>query len=55
MKKYYDAAIIGGGIGGLMAAYRLIQNSPSLLVILLEKGPDLQHRRCPIITNRSDT
>ncbi len=55
MKKYYDAAIIGGGIGGLMAAYRLIQNSPSLLVILLEKGPDLQHRRCPIVTNRSDT
>ena len=55
MKKYYDAAIIGGGIGGLMAAYRLIQNSPSLSVILLEKGPDLQHRRCPIVTNRSDT
>ena len=55
MKKYYDAAIIGGGIGVLMAAYRLIQNSPSLSVILLEKGPDLQHRRCPIVTNRSDT
>ena len=55
MKKYYDAAIIGGGIGGLMATYRLIQNSPSLSVILLEKGPDLQHRRCPIVTNRSDT
>ena len=27
MKNYYDIAIIGGGIGGLMTAYRLTENS----------------------------
>lgn len=25
MKNYYDIAIIGGGIGGLMAAYRITE------------------------------
>ena len=29
MKNYYDIAIIGGGIGGLMTAYRLTENDPS--------------------------
>lgn len=55
MKQYYDVAIIGGGIGGLMAAYRLSENDPSLSIALLEKGADLEHRRCPIVTKQTDT
>lgn len=46
MEKY-DVAIIGGGIGGLMAAYRLKENNPKLKVIITEKGTELEKRYCP--------
>jgi len=36
MKKV-DVVIIGGGISGLMAAYRLIEEKPGLKITLLEK------------------
>lgn len=48
--KEYDVAIIGGGISGLMAASRLVEKRPSLRVVLLEKGPSLQSRRCPMVS-----
>lgn len=43
----YDIAIIGGGIGGLMTAYRLKQNNPDLSVAIFEKGATLENRKCP--------
>ena len=45
----YDVAIIGGGIGGLMAAYRLITKKidERLKVIVIEKGINLEDRKCP--------
>lgn len=46
MKKF-DVAIIGGGIGGLMAAYRLHRNDPSLKTVILERGSTIDHRHCP--------
>ncbi|MEM1483817.1 FAD-dependent oxidoreductase [Oscillospiraceae bacterium PP1C4] len=55
LKNNYDVAIIGGGIGGLMAAYRLIQSNPALSVVLLEKGNPLEKRICPIITKKVKT
>ncbi len=45
--KRYDVAIIGGGIGGLMAAYRLISKNPDKKVIIIEKGNALNSRKCP--------
>ncbi len=48
-KTKYDVAIIGGGIGGLMSAYRLIEKNPSLDVVLFEKGKSLDLRSCPMI------
>lgn len=42
-----DVAIIGGGIGGLMTAYRLHQKQPDLHIIILEKGLPLTKRHCP--------
>lgn len=53
MIKHYDYAIIGGGIGGLMSAYRIIENKPSAKVVLIEKGADLSKRSCPIIAKKA--
>ncbi|MEG1991648.1 MAG: hypothetical protein RR351_06110, partial [Christensenella sp.] len=33
--KKYDVAIIGGGISGIMCAYRLTETNPALSVVLL--------------------
>lgn len=52
MKQKYDVAIIGGGIAGLMAAYRLSQEDPAISVALFEKGNSLGKRACPIITKK---
>lgn len=49
----YDVAIIGGGIGGLMAAYRLSQCAPELSIALFEQGNPLNTRNCPIIKNNA--
>lgn len=37
-RSKYDIAIIGGGIGGLMTAYRLAEKAPELSICLLERG-----------------
>ena len=55
MKQHYDVAIVGGGIGGLMSAHRLITSDPGLKIALFEKGHDLQHRSCPIVTGKAAT
>ena len=44
-----DIIIVGGGIGGLLCAHRLIAKAPHLKISLLEKGHDISERRCPII------
>ena len=50
LTKHYDAVIIGGGIGGLMCAYRLSERKPDMKVVILERGKDLENRKCPILT-----
>ena len=40
----YDIAIIGGGIGGLMTAYRLAERDPGLSICLMERGRDIRDR-----------
>ncbi len=49
----YDVVIVGGGIGGMMCAYRLIKSNPQLSVLLLERGQALEKRVCPIITKKT--
>lgn len=53
--KNYDVAIIGGGIGGLMNAYKLATTNPSLKIVLFEKGNDIESRVCPIVTGKVNT
>ncbi len=50
----YDIVIVGGGIGGLMSAYSLITNDPSLKICMLERGNAIRHRVCPMLTKASD-
>ncbi len=52
MQNNYDIAIIGGGIGGIMTAYRLIENNPELKIVMFEKGNQLDNRQCPILTKK---
>lgn len=51
----YDAAIIGGGIGGIMTAYRLIEKNDSLKVCIIEKGHAITKRKCPIVAKQVNT
>ena len=48
----YDIAIIGGGIGGLMTAYRLAEQAPELSICLMERGRDIRDRICPIVAGK---
>ncbi len=54
IKQKYDTVIIGGGIGGLMCAYRLHEKNPKASILLVEKGKGLEIRQCPIIANKVD-
>ena len=49
----YDVVIIGGGIGGLMLAYNLVQKHPDKDILLVERGRGLNNRACPIVTGKS--
>jgi len=52
MREKYDVVIIGGGIGGLMCAYRLLEQKEDFSVLILERGKDLEHRSCPILAGK---
>jgi uncharacterized FAD-dependent dehydrogenase len=52
-KMKTNIAIIGGGIGGLMAAYRLKKNQPEVSVTIIERGFELQKRHCPAGHNKA--
>ncbi|MCX7615520.1 MAG: FAD-dependent oxidoreductase, partial [Clostridiales bacterium] len=55
MKERYDVAIIGGGIGGLMTAYRLLEKNHGISLCILEKGPPISKRVCPILAKKTDS
>ncbi len=46
MNKKYDVIIVGGGPAGVFAAMELSQAS-NLDILLIEKGKDIDKRRCP--------
>ena len=51
--KRFDTVIVGGGIGGLMAAYRLRQNAPDMTIAVTERGNTLENRHCPANKNKA--
>ncbi len=50
----YDVVIVGGGIGGLMAAHRLHKANSGLKICMLERGYPIEKRVCPVITGKVD-
>ena len=44
----YDVLIIGGGPGGIYAAYELLEKRPETKIALFEAGHELARRHCPI-------
>ncbi len=45
--KQYDVIIIGAGPAGIFAALELLNSEKKLRVLILEKGRDIDQRRCP--------
>lgn len=43
---FYDVVIIGAGPAGLFSAYELVNNS-NLRVLVIDKGKDINNRKCP--------
>lgn len=52
MKKT-DVLIIGGGVGGLFAAYRLRSLYPNKSIVIIDKGAALKDRRCPAVKGKA--
>ena len=46
MKKY-DVIIIGAGPSGIFCAYELKHSAPDLKVLVVEKGRNIEKRKCP--------
>lgn len=51
--KKYDVAIIGGGMSGLMLAYKLLEKTSNINIVILEEGKDIGSRKCPILEKKS--
>ncbi|MEI6050847.1 MAG: FAD-dependent oxidoreductase, partial [Bacteroidota bacterium] len=47
----YDVIIVGAGPAGIFTAYELVKERSNLKILILEKGRDIHHRKCPKHTN----
>ncbi|MEC0248958.1 NAD(P)/FAD-dependent oxidoreductase [Paenibacillus chitinolyticus] len=52
MSNRYDVIIVGAGPAGIFAAYEFSLKSPHLKVLLVDKGHDIDSRRCPILEEK---
>lgn len=43
----YDVIIVGAGPSGIFCAYKLINENPSLNILMVEKGRSIESRICP--------
>ena len=50
--KNYDCIVVGGGPMGIFTAYELTKKQPDLKVLLIDKGHDIDDRKCPILQKK---
>jgi len=50
----YDVIVIGSGPAGIFTCYELTQKSPSLSVLLIDKGLSIEKRTCPIMAGKTN-
>ncbi len=44
----FDVIIVGAGPAGIFCALELLQGDPDLSLLILERGPEMKRRRCPV-------
>ena len=44
----YNVAIVGAGPAGIFTALEIVKLKPDWKVVLIEKGPKIEHRKCPL-------
>ncbi len=44
----YDVIIVGAGPAGIFATLEILEKTPGLKVLIVEKGKDIEKRRCPM-------
>ncbi len=52
MENKYDVIIIGAGPAGIFASYEFTLKAPQLKILLIDKGNDIYHRVCPIMSGK---
>ena len=52
MENKYDVTIIGGGMGGLFAAYQLRENNKNISIAIFDKGAELEDRKCYAVNGK---
>lgn len=50
--KSYDCIIVGAGPMGIFCAYEFMVKDPNKKVLLIDRGHDIMHRRCPILEKK---
>ena len=55
MNRFFDVIIIGTGEAGSFAAYELAEKCPNANVLVLDQGPDIYHRCCPIVAGKTNS
>jgi len=49
MKNNFDVIIVGAGPAGIFTALELSEKDPSLSVLVVEKGSEIEKRKCPLL------
>ena len=53
--KSYDIIIVGAGASGVFMSYELTRRSTNAKVLVIEKGAELEARKCPIAAGKVES